>query len=109
MKEAFRKTALLGLSMMVVATAVVQRWPSTILSVFEANKATETAAVVFLAVRLMVARGPSRGVNLLEHIPGCRNTVSSVVSSGARFVAFIVTVTWLTRGQSLTSCSCGIS
>lgn len=94
-RETFRKAALIGAAVMIATTIVLQRWTTSLVSIFDADASAITVAAVFLQLRSwgLVAHG---FVYTCSHVfQGLGNTVPSLISSVVRFLAFSIPAVWL--------------
>jgi putative MATE family efflux protein len=94
-RETFLKAALLGSAIMAAATLLLQYRPEALLSMFDADASTVGVAARFLQLVswTLVAQGLIYTCSNMFRSLG--NTVPSLISSGARFLAFGVALVCL--------------
>ena len=94
-RETFRKAALIGTTVMIMITVLLQWWPKTLVGMFNADASATSAAALFLQLRSWSFVAQCLVNTCSNMFQGLGNTVPSLISSGARFFAFSIPAVWL--------------
>ncbi len=93
--ETFRKTALLGSSVLIVITLFVEISPHTLVGAFNPDPAAIAVATLFLQMISWTFVVQGLVFTCSAMFQGMGNTLPSLLSSGVRLFAFSVPVIWL--------------